>query len=128
MQKWSSLLVRTSNPYAPVRTTRRPIAIDAPTGTACCCLLTVLKTCHRSPLAVKPQNVKTVAANLDGSSLDDTLLVSIMAGVTIDELKSEFKTDRIVRSMPNTPAAILEGITVWTVSTLDYTPGYTGQA
>jgi pyrroline-5-carboxylate reductase len=77
---------------------------------------------------VKPQNVKTVAANLDGSSLDDTLLVSIMAGVTIDELKSEFKTDRIVRSMPNTPAAILEGITVWTVSTLDYTPGYTGQA
>ena len=67
-------------------------------------------------LAVKPQNVTQVAEGLLPSALGDALLLSIVAGCTITTLKSQFKTNRLVRSMPNTPASILEGITVWTAT------------
>lgn len=65
-------------------------------------------------LAVKPQNVPTVASELKGQI--NGLLLSIVAGCTIEQLKESFSTDRIVRSMPNTPAMILEAITVWTAT------------
>ena len=65
-------------------------------------------------LAVKPQHVHTVSAHLNFPN--DSLLLSIVAGCPIKQLSTEFKTDKIVRSMPNTPAMILEGITVWTAT------------
>jgi len=67
-------------------------------------------------LAVKPQHVSLVAESLPDDALSSSLLLSIVAGATIDTLRTKFKTDRLVRSMPNTPAAIMEGITVWTAT------------
>jgi pyrroline-5-carboxylate reductase len=61
-------------------------------------------------LAVKPQNVDEVAAQVvDPPS---GMLLSIVAGCTIDNLREKFKTNMICRTMPNTPAMISEGITV----------------
>jgi pyrroline-5-carboxylate reductase len=65
-------------------------------------------------LSVKPQNVSSVAKSL--AKPPKGLLLSIVAGCTIDRLKAEFRTDKIVRSMPNTPAMVLEGMTVWTAT------------
>jgi pyrroline-5-carboxylate reductase len=62
-------------------------------------------------LAVKPQNVQTLANSLKLSK--STLIVSIVAGLTITDIKRQFDTLNIVRSMPNTPAMIQEGVTVW---------------
>jgi hypothetical protein len=62
-------------------------------------------------LSVKPQNVKSLAATIHNPP--SGLLLSIVAGLPIDEIKRYFKTDRVIRSMPNTPAMVLEGITVW---------------
>lgn len=59
-------------------------------------------------LAVKPQNISTVAESItsvDGSKL----LVSIMAGVPIRVLQDGFQTRRIVRVMPNTPCLVGQG-------------------
>ncbi len=56
-------------------------------------------------LAVKPQHVDTVAAGL-GSNFEETLLVSIAAGVNIARLTELFGTERIIRVMPNTPCLI----------------------
>lgn len=67
-----------------------------------------------SILAVKPQNVDSVAQNLNEPL--PGLLLSIVAGCTIDKLEKSFKTDKVVRSMPNTPAMVLEAITVWTAT------------
>jgi len=64
-------------------------------------------------LAVKPQHVSNVAEAIPDDSVGGALLLSIVAGAPIETLRSKFKTERIVRSMPNTPAAIMEGITVW---------------
>ena len=67
-------------------------------------------------LAVKPQHVDQVANGLADDSLGGALVLSIVAGCTIQTLKDKFRTERVIRSMPNTPASILEGITVWTAS------------
>lgn len=63
-------------------------------------------------LAVKPQEFR----NLSGRLADDALLLSIMAGVRIETLAAHFAHDRVVRVMPNTPAAINAGMSVWTAT------------
>jgi pyrroline-5-carboxylate reductase len=56
-------------------------------------------------LAVKPQHVAQVASEVELSGAD-TLLVSIAAGITLARLEELFKTNRIVRVMPNTPCLV----------------------
>ncbi len=60
-------------------------------------------------LAVKPQEFRS----LSGRLASDALLMSIMAGVRIASLAEHFGHDRIVRAMPNTPATINAGMSVW---------------
>ena len=62
-------------------------------------------------LSVKPQNVDSIAAAI--TTAPKGLILSIVAGCTIDHLKEVFKTNNIVRSMPNTPAMVMEAMTVW---------------
>lgn len=66
--------------------------------------------------AVKPQEFGPVAASLAGGIGAGATVGSIMAGVRIDTLASALEHERIVRIMPNTPAAIGEGVSVWTAT------------
>ncbi|KAG0259396.1 delta 1-pyrroline-5-carboxylate reductase [Mortierella polycephala] len=65
-------------------------------------------------LCTKPQVAKAVlAAPGIQEALANKLLVSICAGVTIDQLQSwTTPTTTIIRAMPNTPCKIREGMTV----------------
>jgi pyrroline-5-carboxylate reductase len=63
-------------------------------------------------LAVKPQDFPTVARALGGSA--HQLYLSIMAGVPLRALATSLGSQRVARAMPNTPAQIGEGVTVWT--------------
>ena len=65
-------------------------------------------------LAVKPQVLEPVMSDLNGNLSPAALVVSIMAGVQIDTLRIGLCHDKIVRSMPNTPAQVGKGMTVWT--------------
>ncbi len=67
-------------------------------------------------LAVKPQDFHAVAAALQGLIRPEQLLVSIMAGVTVERLRRELGHRALVRAMPNTPAQIGQGMTVWTAT------------
>jgi len=67
-------------------------------------------------LSVKPQRLEKVLEGLQGSVKKDTLVLSIIAGASIAKISSILKHNKIVRSMPNTPAQIGEGITVWCCS------------
>ena len=63
-------------------------------------------------LAVKPQFLKVVIADIMDSVDEDKLIVSIAAGKTISWLADEFeKPLKIIRVMPNTPALVGEGCT-----------------
>ncbi len=67
-------------------------------------------------LSVKPQRLEKVLLELNGHIKPDALVLSIVAGATIAKITRFLGHDIIVRSMPNTPAQIGEGITVWTCS------------
>ena len=71
----------------------------------------VLKNCTVIILAVKPQNMDEVTAEISDMT-DDKIIVSIAAGIPISYLSSRLKTSKIIRVMPNTPALIQEGMSV----------------
>lgn len=67
-------------------------------------------------LSVKPQMLAGVISDLRGLIPPQALVLSIVAGAKIATIEQGLGHKAIVRSMPNTPAQIGEGITVWTAS------------
>lgn len=65
-------------------------------------------------LAVKPQNLAPVMAELKENLESGQLVLSIIAGARIATMSSGLAHKSIVRTMPNTPAQIGEGMSVWT--------------
>jgi pyrroline-5-carboxylate reductase len=63
--------------------------------------------------AVKPQEFEAAAGSVRGRTHLRQTAVSIMAGVHIDTIARATGHNAIVRVMPNTPAAIGEGMSVW---------------
>ncbi len=73
-------------------------------------------------LSIKPQSLDAVAPAIAPLLGNNTLLLSILAGVEIDTLRARFPSPRhIVRVMPNMPASIGKGITALFVDTMDET-------
>lgn len=66
-------------------------------------------------LSVKPQRLTEVMKGLKGVR-SDALALSVIAGASIKKISAGLKHKAIVRSMPNTPGQIGEGITVWVAS------------
>jgi pyrroline-5-carboxylate reductase len=63
-------------------------------------------------LAVKPQMVAGVFAPLRRFAKPGVLIVSIVAGVSLETLRDALGPDaRLARAMPNTPAGVLKGVT-----------------
>ena len=65
-------------------------------------------------LAVKPQDLPKVYTDIGGSFGAGKSLMSIVAGATMSSLANGMMHDGIIRVMPNTPAQIGEGMTMWT--------------
>jgi pyrroline-5-carboxylate reductase len=72
-------------------------------------------------LAVKPQRLNGLLHELQGALWLGPLLVSIIAGAQIETLAGQLAHPAVVRAMPNTPAQIGQGMTVWT-ATPEVTP------
>ncbi len=75
-----------------------------------------IKDCDIAVLAIKPQTVKEVTAELQGRIPADALVLSIIAGVTIGGISQKLHHYRLVRVMPNTPARVGKGMSVWTAT------------
>lgn len=71
-------------------------------------------------LTVKPQRLGTILRELKDGLRQGQLVISIVAGARIETVADGLQHSAIVRAMPNTPAQIGEGMTVWTA-----TPGVT---
>ena len=67
-------------------------------------------------LAVKPQILANVMAEMKDHIKENQLVISIIAGARINKLTEGLNHKSIVRSMPNTPAQIGEGVTMWTTT------------
>jgi len=66
---------------------------------------------HVLVLAVKPQVIYDVMAEIQPIVGSYTLVISIAAGIPMVGLSEGLQTDRIIRAMPNTPAQVGKGIT-----------------
>lgn len=64
-------------------------------------------------LTVKPQVIGAVMKELRDVLVEEQVVMSILAGATIATLELGLDHRRIVRVMPNTPAQIGEGMSVW---------------
>ncbi|MCV2874914.1 pyrroline-5-carboxylate reductase [Rhodobacteraceae bacterium XHP0102] len=63
-------------------------------------------------IAVKPQMMGAALPNLTAAMGSDTVVISVAAGTPIARFEAEFGTKaKVIRAMPNTPAAIGRGIT-----------------
>jgi pyrroline-5-carboxylate reductase len=67
-------------------------------------------------LAVKPQKLHGVLRELNEALRPEQLVVSIIAGARLETIAGELLHPAVVRAMPNTPAQIGEGMTVWTTT------------
>lgn len=67
-------------------------------------------------LTVKPQVLKTVMRQLNGHLRAEQLAVSVIAGATLAQLSQGLAHDEVARVMPNTPAQIGQGMSVWTTT------------
>lgn len=65
-------------------------------------------------LSTKPQNLNEVMPGIRGHLRRGDLLLSILAGTPIRKLADGVAHASVVRAMPNTPAQIGQGMTVWT--------------
>ncbi len=67
-------------------------------------------------LTVKPQTLEQVIQDLHAAIDAQALVISIVAGARLGTLVKGLAHPNVVRSMPNTPAQVGEGITVWTAT------------
>jgi pyrroline-5-carboxylate reductase len=67
-------------------------------------------------IAIKPQDLADAAGSLRPHLQPDQLVLSIVAGANLKTLREGLGTDRVVRAMPNTPAQIGRGVTLWTAA------------
>ena len=64
-------------------------------------------------LAVKPQMLAKVGREISTALRPGQLVLSVLAGPTTKALVATLGHDQVVRAMPNTPARIGNGMTVW---------------
>jgi pyrroline-5-carboxylate reductase len=63
-------------------------------------------------LAVKPQNFKELVGEIVGYISKDQVVLSIMAGIEIEQIQSHLKVQKVIRVMPNLAAQIGQGMSV----------------
>lgn len=69
---------------------------------------------HIVVLSVKPQVFRDIYPEIRGHLRRQDLIISILAGMPISQIVDGLAHAAVVRAMPNTPAQIGQGITVWT--------------
>ncbi|MEE9438103.1 MAG: pyrroline-5-carboxylate reductase [Saprospiraceae bacterium] len=75
-----------------------------------------IKTADLIILAVKPQDTTSLFAVVKPYIDQQQVILSIMAGVKIETIAAQLGTQKIIRAMPNLPAQIGIGMTVFTSS------------
>lgn len=74
------------------------------------------RSCNILVFSVKPQDLGGVLAELKGLLTPRQMVLSIVAGARLGTISQGLAHSAVVRVMPNTPAQIGEGISVWTAT------------
>jgi len=77
--------------------------------------ISLVQTVDVVVLSVKPQIIPDVTAEIRDEVSPDHLVMSIAPGITVERLKRNLGTDRLIRVMPNTPALVGEGASAFCI-------------
>jgi pyrroline-5-carboxylate reductase len=77
---------------------------------------TAIKGSNVVVIAIKPQNLAGLMPELEGRFIRGQLILSIIAGAAIATIVRGLGHRSVVRAMPNTPAQIGHGMSVWNAS------------
>ncbi|MEE8374095.1 MAG: pyrroline-5-carboxylate reductase [Dehalococcoidia bacterium] len=77
---------------------------------------TAISGCEVVILSIKPQSLVGAMSDLKGKLKPEQLVLSIVAGATVDTISKGLAHDRVARVMPNTPAQVGAGMSVWTAT------------
>ena len=72
-----------------------------------------IEGCDVVVLSIKPKNLGEVMSGLKGKLKKRQLVLSIVAGASLDTITRGLGHEAVVRVMPNTPAQIGQGMSVW---------------
>ena len=67
-------------------------------------------------IAVKPQDFESLCMQIKDFITESHLILSVMAGISIQNIEQKLNVKKIIRSMPNIPTQIGQGMTVFTAS------------
>lgn len=67
-------------------------------------------------LAVKPYHCEALFKEMKPLVNKEQIVVSLMAGVTIDTIQQSLNLQKVVRTMPNLPAQVGKGVTAYTAA------------
>ena len=68
-------------------------------------------------LAVQPDNYSQILAEIKNILNEDVIIISMAAGVTIEQIEKTLNSKvKVVRTMPNTPAQVGEGMTAISIN------------
>ena len=65
-------------------------------------------------IAVKPYHSEDLFSNIKSMVNDDQIVISLMAGITIESIQKQLGIKKVVRTMPNLPAKVGKGMTSFT--------------
>lgn len=68
---------------------------------------------HLVILAVKPQDAGEALDQLASKIDEKTLVISVMAGVTLEKMGRHLPKGKLIRAMPNTPSQLMMGMTAY---------------
>lgn len=89
------------------RTHAKAAALAAKTGATAVSAMKELHACDVVVLGVKPQNLPEVAYEPPKNQI----IISLLAGTTHAALQAKFPLARIIRTMPNLPLSVGQGVT-----------------
>jgi len=78
--------------------------------------VSIIKGADLVIIAVKPQSFVELAQAIKGQLKESTMVLSIMAGVSMAKIKKLLAAKKVVRSMPNLGARVGKSMTVWTAT------------
>jgi pyrroline-5-carboxylate reductase len=67
-------------------------------------------------IAVKPQDFEILCLQIKDFITENHLILSVMAGISIENISEKLQVKKVIRSMPNIPTQIGQGMTVFTAS------------
>jgi len=77
----------------------------------------IVKDAELIILSVKPQDVSALFSDIKAYINSQQIILSIMAGITIESIKNGLEVTKVIRAMPNLPSQIGVGMTAFTSTT-----------